>query len=307
MKKFYTLAVVALAGLLMMASCGTKSGLKGYKVTENGLFYKFDVVNETGEQPQEGDVLVGEITIRLDTAVLVSTSGHVGRILQVTPSAFKGDLNEGLKMMHKGEKATFAIEADSLANFFQQGQMPPQYVAGNGQKFYYEISLADIVSKDELAQEQANYIQEMSQRETEEPGLIKQYVAEKNITVKPTEDGLYVIINKKGNGPKVAAGRTVQMDYTGRLLDGTIFDSSREADAKAAGKYTDKREYKPLEYVVGQMALISGWDKGVMGLPEGTEVTLIIPSKLGYGARGAGNDIPAYSPLVFDITIVSVK
>ena len=58
---------------------------------------------------------------------------------------------------------------------------------------------------------------------------------------------------------------------------------------------------------MGAFPLIPGWDEGVDGQPEGTELTLIMPSKLGYGERGAGNDILPYSPLVFDLTIVSVK
>ena len=99
----------------------------------------------------------------------------------------------------------------------------------------------------------------------------------------------------------------MSIDYTGRLLDGTIFDSSREADAREAGKYDERRPYEPMTYKVGAQPLIKGWDEGVKGMPEGTELTLIMPSKLAYGERGAGMDILPYSPLVFDITIVSVK
>ena len=67
------------------------------------------------------------------------------------------------------------------------------------------------------------------------------------------------------------------------------------------------REYKPYEYVVGGQSMIKGWEEGVMGQPAGSEITLIIPSELAYGARGAGMDIMPYSPLTFDLTIVSVE
>ena len=53
--------------------------------------------------------------------------------------------------------------------------------------------------------------------------------------------------------------------------------------------------------------MIKGWEEGVMGQPAGSEITLIIPSELAYGARGAGMDIMPYSPLTFDLTIVSVE
>ena len=161
--------------------------------------------------------------------------------------------------------------------------------------------------EEEQQQEQANFMEEMANRQQEEPAVLAQYIKDNNITVKPTASGLYIIVKKKGNGPKVAAGKTVSVDYTGRLLDGTIFDSSREADAQAAGKYNPQRPYEPMTYKVGATPLIKGWEEGVDGQPEGTELTLVMPSKLGYGERGAGNDILPYSPLVFDLTIVSVK
>ena len=114
-------------------------------------------------------------------------------------------------------------------------------------------------------------------------------------------------MKKKGNGAKVAAGRTVAMNYTGRLLDGTMFDSSVESDAIQGGIQQPGRTYEPLTYVVGQMRLIPGWEESVMGMPEGTVMQVVMPSAQAYGPQGAGKDIPPYSPLVFDIEIVSVK
>ena len=55
------------------------------------------------------------------------------------------------------------------------------------------------------------------------------------------------------------------------------------------------------------MGLIKGWEDGIMGQPEGSILQIVMPSSLGYGSRGAGEMIPPYSPLVFDIEIVSVK
>ena len=63
---------------------------------------------------------------------------------------------------------------------------------------------------------------------------------------------------------------------------------------------------RALTYVVGQMSLIPGWDEGVMGQSEGTKLQLIIPSAMAYGSQGAPT-IPPYSPLVFDLEILSVK
>lgn len=304
MKKFLSFAILATTCAVLFTACNKNN----FKKTENGLLYKFETTVADGEQPNVGDLLVGELILRLENDTLFSNMGHPDRIFQVAEiPMFKGDIQEGLLMMHKGDKAIFKIPADSIANFMQPNQMPQGYQSGKGQFFYYEITLNDIVTKDELAQEQANFMEEMEQRKNDEPAAIQKYLADNNITAKPTKSGLYVIVNKKGTGTKVATGKKVAIDYTGRLLDGTLFDTSREADAKAANKYMEGREYKPLEYVVGgAQSMIKGWEEGVMGQPAGSEITLIIPSELAYGARGAMEIMP-YSPLTFDLTIVSVE
>ena len=286
----------------MLVACGKG----GYKTTDSGLQYKFEKQNKSAQQVQDGDVLVGEMTIHFDTIQTFTNVGHADRILQAQRT-FDGDLYEGLLMMHIGDKATFAISADTLAKFLQPNQMPPYYEAGKGMKIYYEIELQDIVTREELQEEQANFYAEMQERQQKEPDDIAAYVAKNNISVKPNDNGLYVIVKKKGKGTAIANGRTVAMNYTGRLLDGTMFDSSVEADAKEGGIYQAGRTYEPLTYTVGQMSLIRGWEEGVMGQPAGTQLQLIIPSALGYGPQGAGQMIPPYSPLVFDIEIVSVK
>ena len=301
MKKQLLLATLAVAATALLAACGS-GNMKGYKQTDDGLYYRFEQCNKDAQQVQEGDVLVGEMTIRLDTTVLRTNVGRTERLMPVVPM-YDGVLHEGLLMMHLGDRAIFAIEADSMAKFMQPNQMPPMYEKGKGMKFYYEINLQDIVTRDEFAEEQANFEQEMAAARDQEPELIAKYVADNGIKEQPRANGLYVIVMKKGKGQTVAAGRNVTLSYTGRLLDGTIFDSSNENDCKQAN--IDWHE--PLNYVVGQMSLIPGWEEGVMGQPEGSQLRLIIPSALGYGPQGAGNTIPPYSPLVFDIDILSVK
>lgn len=305
MKKQIRLAALAVAATAMLAACGG-ANKDGFKTTDSGLMYRFESQNKNGQQVQEGDVLVGEMTIVFDSVTQFDNTGHADRILQAVHT-FDGDLYEGLMLMHVGDKATFAIDADAMAKYLQNGQMPKGYEQGKGMKIYYTISLQDVVTSEELAQEQANYIAEMQERQQNEPQLIADYIKAQNITVKPTANGVYIVVKKKGNGPKVAAGKTVAMNYTGTLTDGTMFDSNVESDAKLGNIYDARRQYAPMEYIVGEQPLIPGWEEGVMGQPQGTILQLVIPSSMGYGSRGAGGVILPYSPLVFDIEIVSVK
>ncbi len=104
-----------------------------------------------------------------------------------------------------------------------------------------------------------------------------------------------------GSGNEAAAGRQVTVHYTGWLYDsgrpgnkGSKFDSSRDRN-------------DPFSFRLGAGQVIRGWDEGVAGMKVGGRRTLTIPSNLGYGARGAGGDIPPNAALVFDVELLDVK
>lgn len=96
-------------------------------------------------------------------------------------------------------------------------------------------------------------------------------------------------IKGEDNGTKgedsqvVKSGDKVQVDYTGKLEDGTIFDTSKEDVAKQAGIYIDGGEYAPLTFVAGSDQLIQGFDEGVIGMKIGEEKTVTIPPEEAYG------------------------
>lgn len=86
-----------------------------------------------------------------------------------------------------------------------------------------------------------------------------------------------------GDGNVVKTGNTIQVDYTGKLENGTVFDTSIEEIAKEAGIYTEQRNYVPLTFKVGSGQLIPGFDEGVIGMKVGEEKTLTIPPEKAYG------------------------
>ena len=81
----------------------------------------------------------------------------------------------------------------------------------------------------------------------------------------------------------VKAGATIQVDYIGKLENGTVFDTSREDVAKQAGIYVSGRTYAPLPFVVGSGQMIKGFDNGVIGMKVGEEKTIKIPPEEAYG------------------------
>ena len=107
--------------------------------------------------------------------------------------------------------------------------------------------------------------------------------------------------SKLGSGAQATAGREVSVHYTGWLYDtaapdhhGKKFDSSRDRG-------------QPFSFPLGAGLVIKGWDQGVEGMKVGGQRTLVIPANLGYGARGAGRDIPPNATLVFDVELLGVK
>jgi len=103
--------------------------------------------------------------------------------------------------------------------------------------------------------------------------------------------GLQYKILTAGNGPKPKASDTVKCHYEGRLINGTVFDSSI-------------RRNEPAEFPVS--GVIAGWVEALQLMSEGAKWKLYIPSDLGYGARGAGEMIPPHSTLVFEVELLEV-
>ena len=124
-----------------------------------------------------------------------------------------------------------------------------------------------------------------------------------------TASGLRYIIETTGDGPKPEIGQVVRVNYSGYLMDGTLFDSSIKEIAQEGGTYNAGREpYEPLPMQYGPMApVIEGWKEGIQLLNVGGKAKLIIPPYLGYGSRGAGGVIPPNASLVFDVELVRIE
>jgi peptidylprolyl isomerase len=102
-----------------------------------------------------------------------------------------------------------------------------------------------------------------------------------------------------GNGQAAVAGKSVDVHYTGWLL------GAGDAKGKKFDSSVDRGE--AFSFKLGGRQVIAGWDEGVAGMKVGGKRTLYIPSKLGYGTRGAGGVIPPNADLVFDVELLAVR
>ncbi|WP_342265269.1 FKBP-type peptidyl-prolyl cis-trans isomerase [Cardinium endosymbiont of Philonthus spinipes] len=138
--------------------------------------------------------------------------------------------------------------------------------------------------------------------------LITDYLAKHHIEASSTDSGLFYIIDQPvKEATPVLEGKTIKVHYTGRLLDGTIFDTSVEEVAKAHNLYNPKRPYQPLEFQVGVGYVIKGWDEGLLLLKKNEKARFFIPSALAYGPDAIGNLIPANSILLFEVEVIDVR
>lgn len=112
-------------------------------------------------------------------------------------------------------------------------------------------------------------------------------------SAQPLSQGGQLIVQDStvGTGDAAQPGDTLTVDYTGKLEDGTVFDTS-------VGR-------QPIQFVLGAGQVIPGWDQGFMGMREGGTRTLIIPPSLAYGSQGIG-PIPPNATLTFEVTLLKV-
>lgn len=263
----------------------------GFDYTASGLGYKFHVTNDQEEKPEPGKLAVLRLTYGTNDTVFFNTDVIPDGKMQLPMSepGYPGDLFEALAMMHVGDSASFIINADSFFIKTARFQKIPKYAIGV-KDLIFNVKLEKVQTEAEAKQEYQDKLKSMELNE--ESDLVK-YVESLGIKAEPTASGLYYIEHIKGDGAKPKVGDKVKLHYTGTLLDGTKFDSSVDRN-------------QPFEFVLGQGRVIKGWDEGVAMMNVGTKATFVIPSKLGYGERGAGQQIGPYSSLVFEVELLGI-
>lgn len=296
------MAAMALLMVGTMCACGEKSPYPGFQKSQNGLYYQFFEKNE-GDQPQNGDLM------EVNLACVVNDTNYVipvmENVLQLMESQFAGDLYEGLAMMHKGDSASFIVNIDStFKKLMGRPQLPDGFTSTDVMRF--NVRLNDFYPENEYAKRMAikmkkatdERIAKMKEDHAEETAVaaqqLSEYLAKNKIEVEPTQSGLYYVMTQEGNGEKPEVGQIVKVHYTGKLLDGTVFDSSVERG-------------EPISIPIGVGQVIPGWDEGIQLMSKGEKGVLYIPYYLGYGDRQAGDKIVPFSNLIFEVELVDFE
>lgn len=262
---------------------------KGFHQSSTGLKYQF-FKDEPGRIAAVDDIIKINFKMMTSTdSILRDTWQEAGaNITQAQQSIFMGSPEEAFLMMSAGDSASFLINADSLFEKAIRQPMPEFIEKGSYLKFIIKMEgLYTMEEYEELMNKEANELVE------KEDTTIQEYITSNNLTGVKQPSGLYYVQLNPGSGLKAEPGKTVSVHYTGKLLDGTEFDSSIDRG--------------PFEFSLGQGQVIAGWDEGVAMMSVGEKGFFILPSGLAYGARGAGRAIPPYAVLIFEIELLDVK
>ncbi len=284
MKKINLILIVIL--LFSISSCVTT---RRVKTTKTGIKYKFVEKNKKAKQPQIDDFIFLDIDYLINDSLLFE-SKVLNSDLKINFIApiYEGDVNEGLALMHEGDSLIFWVDAK---NFYDKNMGSVPDFIKEADKIEFRVRMNKVLSPEEDKNQSDNKNKTLKE---EEDSKLQAYLSENKITTKPTESGLYFIETEQGRGVRATKGKTVVVHYTGYFLDGTKFDSSKDRN-------------QPFEFELGAGRVIKGWDEGIAMMDVGDKVTLIIPSKLAYGERGAGKSIPPFSTIIFDVELLKIK
>ncbi len=284
MKKLFLLTLIL---AVVFVSCKNDANqFSGYEKTQTGLYYKFYESNQ-GDTPQQLELLDVVLSCVINDTTVIIPENRM--ILQMMESMFAGDIFEGIKMMHKGDSASFIVRIDSTFYTLLRAPMPAEFSIDDVMKF--NIRLNDFYPESEFASKQIEYMKNTFVDETvaAENELYK-YFKDNGINPITTSTGLNYVKIKDGDGVKPQVGTMVKVHYTGKLLDGTVFDSSFTRN-------------EPFQFVLGIGQVIPGWDEGVQMMSKGEKGVFYIPYYLAYGNMGSG-PIPPFATLVFEVELI---
>lgn len=297
-KNFLFLAVAALG----FASCNS-----GFKKSDGGLLYNIHEDKE-GANIKAGDFVVMNLIVKNDADSVLNNSYDQGMpvITAVPQPQYKGDVVNGILLLSQGDSATIRVNVDSAK---AGNHMPKDF---KGKYLTYQVKVEKVVAKGKLSDQVFQgrvaelFKAETAKMEKAEPVKIQKYLDENSLKPTKTASGLYYVITKEGSGPKIGKGDSAVVNYTGKLINGKVFDTSiKEVAQKNKGVYNAMRPYKPIRIAVGVGSVIPGWDEGLQLLNKGSKATFVIPSKLAYGQQGAG-PIPPYTPIVFEVELIDI-
>jgi len=266
----------------------------GFTQLKSGLEYKIIHGPGKGNSPKATDIVVMNINVHVGDSELFNSkklNNNEPVSFPISKPTFHGDPVEGFMLMKAGDSAVFLVPVDSLKK--TQSQLQPWMKPG--QKIEYNVTMFSVKP---AAVVKAETEKKSKMQAIADDKKLTEYFAKNNIKATKTISGLYYTISKIGTGSDPKSGQTVTVNYTGKTMDGKVFDSNVDSNY---------HHVTPFTFVLGKHQVITGWDKGIPMIKKGGKGTIYIPSPMAYGEQSPSAAIPANSVLIFDIEVTEIK
>lgn len=269
----------------LLTSCA--NNYKGFDKMENGAFMKFHVLNEDGQMPQIGDVVLVKIMQCIGDSVIFHSDYEPDGLVDfdVTEPIFIGDMMAGVLNMHLDDSATIVFPIDSLCIKTLEMNEIPDYLT-HGEPVYIDLKIVGIITAAEL---EDNRKQELYRLRQNDEDRLSIYYSDVNNVI--TNDGLIILgVKGKGRGPKY--GEILRSSFSLVTLEGdTIF-------------YFD--DNNPVDIICGDDYLGVGFDEAMRNVPEGGEGSFVIPSSLAFDSIGFSDFVKPYSSFILKVKNVDI-
>ena len=282
MKRLLKSVLIGVSCLLFVA-CGNKSPYPGLKQMKNGAYMKFYNKNDKEVMPRLKDEVTFEMAQYFNDTLLFTTAGTEPMTLVLREADFKGDVVDGLLMMHVGDSAQLAVLSDSVFMTMLQMDVPEEYA---GKPIYYELKLLSVKPYEILEAERKVLLDSLRQAELDFLAPLREDA--KNTV---TESGL-IVLEQTGKGRTAQMGEYVNFDFT---MCGPKGDTIMHSFG-----------IEPVEMQYGEEFISAGFNEALGMVPEGGTMRFVLPSELAFDSVGYESHIDPYTPLVVLLKMNSV-
>jgi len=283
--------LVFCVSLVLISSCGSD-----FKQLASGFELR-KIESKGGDAPKDAEAISVHMNIAIDDSLVIDSRElyPIGRRLAM--NNMWPDFKDVLRRVGKGDSIQVRM---SLAQYAKlEGRSTA--LRDSSAVVLMSIRVLDVDDEAKLIEKMVN---DQLNYEIEQ---IERYLINNNLEAERTEEGVYYIISRQGDGDFVSEKDNVSSYFTLRLLDGRVLASTDEEINRSNGLHTEGREYGPYEFTLTRDRSLEGWRIGVPKLREGGSGTLFIPSRYAFGVNGISGSIAPNTTVVYDIEILDLN
>ena len=271
-------------------------------VTQSGFKYRLYTENQ-GRKPQIGDYVIIELVYKTakDSVLFDSRKTNNPMRFKLEKIPFLGSYEEGLTYLSEGDSATFFVPADSLFKYYfsERNQDVKQSATVFNEKSFFKFDVKLVGVQDYLEAEQ-DQMMKQSIAEKKERESLRAFLFSKDF-ISSNDSGMYYYKKiKNGEGEFAAKGKFVSVQYTGKLLDGKVFDHQGG-------------QGQPFIFRVGAAEVVKGIENAITVFRVGDRFELVVPSAYAYGEEGlldvtSGEYlVPPFTALWYEMELIQVQ